>query len=318
MTKEAREMTYKEENCHDVTINIAQAPPFEVNPGVFINFKVRVICSSSCNMKGQNIKIIDQEGLAIKKMKLVMTNGVAYETDPIVVKAPVVPGEYTWTAVFSEQENGGNLHEEASTSFTFTVKSDHKTSIAVWDVASPVVMDSKFKIKVGVRCSADCNLIGKEIEICDQKAVRIATEKLGETPWPDTGLYWTEVELKAPDTEGCYTWQVKFPKPDIEIPHLDSCTSFGFVVVNPPDCTVTVEVIDKETRLPISKASISLHPYRTKTDGNGRARLDVAKGEYQLYVTGVDYEMFKKNIIVTDNLNIESELAVAPVMSEDG
>ena len=319
MIKEAKEVTNNGNvNQHQIVVNIAKAPPSEVNPGIFITLKVRVSCSSACNLKSEIVKILDQDGLVVKEARLVISIGAAYETDPVVVKAPITPGQYTWTAVFPEQEKEGVLHAEVSVPFTFTVKLHHATSMAVWDAASPAVVNAKFKLKVGVRCSADCKLTNREIEIYDQEGCKAATEKLGEVPWPGTAaLYWAEVELKTPDIEGSYTWQAKFPKPDIDIPHLETCTSFGFVVVNPPDCTLTVEVIDKETRSPISNASISLHPYRTKTDENGRARLDVAKGEYQLYVTGADYEMFKKNIIITDNLNIESELAAAPVMLED-
>ncbi len=319
MKKETKIVINNEKvNSHQIAIDIAKDLPFEVNPGVFIILKVKVSCSSACNLKSKIVKIIDQDGLVVKEARLVIPSGAACETDPVVVKVPITPGQYTWTAVFPEQENEGVLHQEVSVPFTFRVNPHHATSMTIWDVASPAVVSTKFTLKIGVKCSADCKLTNKEIEIYDEEGAKAATEKLSDVPWPDTGLYWTEVELKAPDTEGCYTWQVKFPKTDIEITHLESCTSFGFVVVNPPDCTVTVEVIDKETRSPISKASISLHPYRTKTDENGRARLDVAKGEYQLYVTGTDYEMFKKNIIVKDNLNIESELAATLVMVEDG
>ena len=191
--------------------------------------------------------------------------------------------------------------------------------MAVWDVASPAVVNAKFKLMVGVRCSADCKLTDREIEIYDQEGGKAATEKVGGVPWPGTGaLYWTEVELKAPDTEGSYTWQVKFPKSDVEIPHLETCSSFGFKVVNPPECTVTVEVIDKDEKTPLKDASVILHPYRAKTDESGIARLEVAKGGYQLYVTREDkYEIFKTTVQVTDNLTIKAELIVPPVMEGD-
>ncbi len=55
----------------------------------------------------------------------------------------------------------------------------HKTSLAVWDVASPLVIGRSAKIKVGAKCSAGCQLTGHEIEIHDQTGITVARAGLG-------------------------------------------------------------------------------------------------------------------------------------------
>src|SRR5438046_935665 len=78
----------------------------------------------------------------------------------------------------------------------------HDTSLAVWGVPSPIVIDHPFRIHVGATCSAGCDLKGKEIQICDETGASIALGNLGETPWNGTrALYWTEADLVAPATE---------------------------------------------------------------------------------------------------------------------
>ena len=107
-------------------------------------------------------------------------------------------GEYSWTLVFPKHEAEGVVHEEGSLPITVTTLA-HDTSLAVWGVPSPIVIDHPFRIHVGATCSAGCDLKGKEIEICDETGNSIARGNLGETPWDGTrALYWTEVDLVAP------------------------------------------------------------------------------------------------------------------------
>ena len=102
------------------------------------------------------------------------------------------------------------MHEEGS--LPITVKTlAHDTSLAVWGVPSPIVIDQPFRIHVGATCSAGCDLAGKEIEVCDETGTRIACGTLGETPLEGTrALYWTEVDLFAPAGEGASSRSVRF------------------------------------------------------------------------------------------------------------
>jgi hypothetical protein len=61
------------------------------------------------------------------------------------------------------------------------------------------------------------------------------------------------------------------------------------VTASPPDHVVTVEVIDKDSKTPLSNAFVTLlpsggFPYRNRTDDAGVARVSVPKGAYKLYI----------------------------------
>ncbi|SHN83187.1 hypothetical protein [Desulfitobacterium chlororespirans] len=299
---------------HQVILDLVEAPPAEISPGIFITIKVRATCPERCNFKGDTIQIIDHKGQVVKEAALIIPMGSAFATDPLVIKAPALPGTYVWKAHYPEQEKEGIAHLERSLPIPFIVKPLHVTSMAVWDVTSPAVVNDHIKFKVGVKCSADCRLAEREIEIFNQENLKIASAKLGDKPLPDTeALYWTEVEVPAPSQEGFYTWQVNFPEPNMAAQHLETTGTFGFRVMNPPECTVNVEVLADKDRTPIQGASIILQPYRSQTDEWGKARLEVTKGDYQLYVTGLSaYASYQKQISVSEDLLIEVELQASP------
>ncbi len=302
---------------HDVTVSMVD-PPAEVNAGSSVALQSRVSCPSGCDLRGKVVRIIAQDAVVVEEIYLTQFYGLN-DTDVITVKAPTKPGEYTWTALFPAQEKGGRVHRESSASFSFVVKPHHATSMAVWDVPSAIPAGDRFRVKVGVKCSADCELADKQIEIYDHEGGRAATEKLGDVPWEGSStLYWTEAQLESPGTEGYYRWTVKFPEPDLELPHGDASYTFGFTTVGPPEHVVTVEVIDKDTKTPIENADVLLHPYRGNTDEGGMARLMVPKGEYKLYVSKHKFETFQTTVEAASDVAVKAELLVAPVPDDDG
>lgn len=302
----------EESQAHETSTSMVQASPDELDAGVHIALKVKVSCPSACDLRGKIVKIIDQDAV-VQEINLTEFYGTVNETARLIVKAPTKPGEYTWTAVFPAQEKEGVLHQESSAPFSFIVKPHHATSMAVWDVPSPIAVGDRFRMKVGVKCSADCNLTDKQIEIYDHEGSKVATEKLGHVPWPDTGtLYWVEVELESPGTEGYYRWTVKFPEPDLELPHEEASYQFAFTTARPPEHVVTVEVIDKDTKTPIKNADVLLHPYRGYTDEGGVAKLEVPKGEYEIWVSKYKYKTFQTTVKVASDVAVKAELLVVP------
>ena len=144
----------REAQAHQTSVTLVMAPPTELFAGTDMTFKVRVSCPSNCSLQGDIVRIATEAGDAVAVVELVSFDGATNETDDFVVKAPLKPGEYTWRAIFASQEMAGILHEESSAPYSFVVK-PHTTSMAVWDVPSPIAFSGKFKIKVGVRCSAE-------------------------------------------------------------------------------------------------------------------------------------------------------------------
>jgi uncharacterized membrane protein len=251
------------------------------------------------------------EDVVEKEAELATIDGTANETDELTVKVPTKPETYKWVAVLAKQETAGIIHEGDSPPFSFVVK-PHTTSIAIWDVPSPVVFGTRFTIKAGVSCSAHCNLAGKEVEIHDHEGARTATGILGDVQWPKTrALYWAEVELGAPRTDGHYTWKVKFPKPEMALPHEEAASTFAFMTAGPPEHAVTVEVIDKDMKTPIKNAIVVLNAYKGYTDENGVARVSVPKGEYKVDIAASGKRYFQTTVKVVSDTSVKAELSAA-------
>lgn len=324
MTEDAEEVKKIEEvelkefsaKGHDITLALDKAISAEIGAGTDIALKVRVSCSSACDLRGKNVKIIAQRGVP-KEMEIELTefDGEVNETDEFDVRAPTKPEEYTWTVIFQQQESEGILHKENLLPFFFVIK-PHVTSISVWDVPFPLVSNTKCRIKVGLKCSDNCKLAGSNIEINDHESNKVATGILGNVPWLGTGaLYWTEVELKVPDTNGDFIWEANYPKPDLKLPHEGASCTFALHTISQPEHRAIIEVIDKDTKNPIEGAYILMPPYRSKTDKDGIAKLEVLGGEYKIYISKREYKKFETTVSVGGNVAIKAELLVAPPIS---
>jgi hypothetical protein len=306
-----------ETQAHETSTSVVKSALAEVDAGTDIALEVRLSCSSACDLRGSIVRIVGEDTAVAKEVELTEFDGGVNETDEFVVKAPIKPGEYTWTAVFPAQEKEGVLHEESSAPFPFIVK-PHATSITVWDVPSPIAMGDEFRIKVGVKCSAACKLTGEEVEIYDHEGAKVATGRLGDVPSSGASqLYCAEVELEAPSIESRYRWTVKFPEPDLEVPHEQASCTFAFGTARQSEHVVTIEVIDKDTKTPIKNADVLLRPhkyrgsaYRSRTDDGGVARVSVPKGDYQLYVSGDGKDTFQPAVQVASDVTIKAELLV--------
>jgi hypothetical protein len=303
--------------AHETSTSMVKAALAELNAGTDIALKVKVSCSLACDLRGKTVNIIAQDAAVVaKEIELTEFDGTGNETGEFVVQSPIEPGEYTWTAVFPAQEKEGVLHEESSAPFSFVVK-PHATSIAVSGVPSPIALGDEFRIKVGVKCSAECELTGEEIEIYDHQGAKVATGTLGDVPWSGaTALSGAEVELEAPSLEGRYRWTAKFPKPGLELAHEEASCTFAFGTARQPDHVVTIEVIDKDIKTPVKNAQVFLRPrlykgsaYRNCTDEGGMARVSVPTGDYQLYVKGDGKDTFLPTVKVASDVTIKAELA---------
>ena len=133
----------------------------------------------------------------------------------------------------------------------------HMTSAAVWDVPSPVAIKSVFNVKVGITCSATCQLTGHVVEVRDETGTRVGQGTLGERPWEGTlALYWADVELTAPAKVGLTFWTVCLTtRGDAGFSHQEASTLFSFKTDPPPEHRVTIKVIgiDRQRRLALLK-----------------------------------------------------------------
>jgi hypothetical protein len=187
----------------------------------------------------------------------------------------------------------------------------HTTSVVVWDMPSAIVTGERFRIKVGIKCSNECQLTNTNFGIYDAEGAQVATGTLSDERWPGTtGLYVAEVELHAPPGEGLYTWSVR----DL---HAEGSTSFGVRAVSPPECLVRLEAVDKISQTPISGARVVMHPYRAVSDERGVAEVRVAKGAYTLFVSQKGYLTFGLPVAVDADMTARAELSLEPVLERN-
>ena len=287
-----------------------EVSPSEVDAGANMTLKGKVSCSPAGDLRGKALLIKDQDGALAGSIELTEFDGEVSETSEFVVKAPLRPGAYTWLAVCPADATGGVSHEETSAPFSFTVK-PHSTRVVVWDAPSAIECGKKFSIKFGVKCSSECRPDGWALEIHDHDGKKLARATLSDDAWPDTAaLYYKEVELTAPDTEGLYAWEAKAPAAGLDIPHTECVASFSVRVVPTPECVLTVEAIDMESQTPVKGAKVVVHPYRAFTDECGVAEVRVPKGEYRLFVSGKNYFPFRSDCEVKTDITIRAELAL--------
>jgi hypothetical protein len=294
---------------HQTNLEIEPSVPAEVDAATEISILVKVSCPSACNLQGKKTKVLAQDGSELKEAELSHLEDGSNATEEFKLRVPAELGTYSWRVVFPAQEVEGIAHEESSTTIKFNVKA-HRTSMAVWDYPSPATMNRPFQIKVGVSCPDGCKLTGTSVEIDDDKGVKQATGRLGDTPWQQTtSLYWAEVQVQAPAAEGVYSWTAKYPAGGLELPHEGSSSGFVFRTARPPEHVVTVKVTGSDTKAPLRDAAVILHPYRGETDENGVAKVGVPKGDYEVYVSKTGYATYESNIKVIEDTSLETELS---------
>lgn len=306
----------QETQTHPTSVTLAGEAPGEVDAGADMVLTAAVSCPFKCGLQGGKIRIVDEAGAAVGEAELAAFDGMASETQGLVLKAPDRPGRHTWTILFAGHEKEGPVHGESSAAFPFVVK-PHTTSMAVWDLPAPIVVNAPFRLKVGAKCSSGCALAGKTVVIRSPEGAEAGRGVLGGEPWPGTtSLYWFEAELRAPAAEGDYRWRVEFPKPDLGLPHEGAAGSFAFGTVRPPDHAVTVEVIDKKTQESVPDAEVTLHaggaPFRNTTDGVGKALFNVPKGQYAVYVWAAGYEDLQTAVAVDGDAAVRAEQTPLP------
>jgi hypothetical protein len=186
----------------------------------------------------------------------------------------------------------------------------HETSLAVWDIPSPLPLGARAKVKLGLRCAKGCPLAGHNVEIRDFSQNQVAAIKLGDSPWPGTaGLYWAAADVIAPSSDGTHLWTAQFSALDM---HLASSLTFSLLTVKPAEHRVTVEVVEETTNAVIDETEVRLGAFRTRTNAKGVAFLEVPRGTYELNVWKMGYEFVTRNLEVNSDQSIKIKLPVEP------
>ena len=145
--------------------------PDVVDAGADMTLHATVSCSPACDLRGHTLSIKDQAGADVGSVELTEFDGATNKTGEFVVKAPVDAGEHTWVAVCPAVVKEGVSYAETSTPISFTVK-PHTAHVVAWDVPSAIVAGERFTMKVGIKCSNDCDLTNSDFGIYDHEGAQ--------------------------------------------------------------------------------------------------------------------------------------------------
>jgi hypothetical protein len=302
---------------HPTSVALGRPPAAEVDAGTDIVLTVKVSCPDGCDLRGLIVNVVAPDGAVVIGCDLADFADRANETTELAFTAPREVGEYSWTLVFPRHDADGLVHEESS--LPIAVKTlAHDTSLAVWGVPSPIVMDQSFRIHVGATCSAGCDLKDEEIQIEDETGAYLARGKLGETPLEGTrALYWTEIDLVAPAEEGATSRSARFAPTELQLPHDSASARFGFETVRPAQYSITIRVLQKDAGTPVQDAQIRLGVYFAYSNPNGLATVAVPRGTYSLDVLKTGYKALSQVVDVDRDVTMDVEVVVIPPENPD-
>jgi hypothetical protein len=305
-------------NLHDQCTCTVDISPEDVDAGAELTVECRIDCPEGCDLEGLQLAVRDPDGTEVATAGIAAfeddeagDGAIFYATDPIPLVAPRAAGTHMFSVELLPAERNGVRHE-MTTEFPVTVKA-HTARLNVWDVPSAVVAGESFTFNIGLKCSSDCDLTGRNVEVVDHDGNEVASGRVGGI-WPGTAaLHFLEVTVLAPSVPGEYDWQVRVPESDAaDLPHAAGALTFHVRSVKPADFEVTIEAVDGTSKAPLPGANIVMHPYRTVTDATGTARIRVARGEYRILVSRSKYIPMQTMVDVTRNIATRAELTLEP------
>jgi hypothetical protein len=189
----------------------------------------------------------------------------------------------------------------------------HETRLVVWDTPAAVECGAAFKLKVGVKCAAECGGAARRVEIYDARGDVVATGVVGDVPLAGTSaLQYAELELMAPSAEGLHALQARtvevLDAASGRVTHLAARANFHVRCVPHPECLLRVLAVDARSRRPVPGAKVVVHPLHARTNLDGIAELRVPKGAYRLFVTGRDRFPFRVDGQIDGDVTIRAEL----------
>lgn len=284
----------------------------EVDAGHSFRVRASARCAQGCDLSGVTIAFHGPGGELATAMLAEADDDDGYTTDEVTLAAPASAGHHHFTATIAPSAEG-LAHAAPPAAFEVAAKA-HAARLNAWDLPSAIVAGEAFRFKVGVKCSADCDLAGKPVALFDTDQRRVSTAQLGNDIWPGTtALFFAEMAARAPVDAGRHEWTLAVPADEAELPpHAAGTAVLSLNVVAAPECSVTVETIAQDGQTPIQGARVVMHPYRAVSDEHGIARLRVARGDYTILVSAAKHLPIRRDVTLTADLITRAELEHEP------
>lgn len=298
-----------------VEVRIGARVPAEVPVGGAVTLTVQVSCRSGCDRTGLVLSVTAPDGGVTAHMLARHADGVS-ESGDIVLTAPARVGSHMVRIVMPAHTIDGTDYAEAALDLPLRT-APQTTSLAVWDVPSPIEAGARFTVSAGAKSAGGCALAGQAIELCEGERV-VARGTLGDAPLPGTAaLYWCALDGTAPAEPGVATWSVRFPADGVALPHDGAATAFSLAVVPAPDCRLTVKVVEQESCAPIADVALRLGAYRAVTGAAGTADIALPKGRYELCAWKVGYDAAPRPVVIDADAAVEIAATVVPEEDPD-
>jgi hypothetical protein len=272
---------------------------------------VRINCSSFCDLTGNMIHLVSGTGDEWD-VEIVGFNGVENETKEFRVTAGTKAGTYTWTAFYQDTSADGTQHAKVAHTYAFTY-APHSVGLAVWGIPFPATIDSVVSFKVGAKCNNNCSLADQKVHLVNSQGELLASSALSSEYWEGatgtTGLFWTNLGLQVPPEIGTYEYRVLLSASEN---HLAAEKPISLYATGKPEASLTIIVLDESTGRPLENATVSAHPYASKTDAKGRATLSLLKTQEEIRVTARDYEAQQLRLIVSGDAEFTVKLKYRP------
>ena len=164
-------------------------------------------------------------------------------------------------------------------------------------------------MKVGIKCSSECQLANQAFGILRPRGR--TSSRRGRCPATSGPARQPSMSRRSSlkrrrrraSTRGASRFRCR-----ISASARRRCVSVDVRVVCHHDCLVTVEAVDKDSRVPLPGARVVMHPFRAVTDERGFAELRVATGAYKLFVSQTRYLTFGLPVEVTADMTASAEL----------
>jgi hypothetical protein len=295
-----------------IGLALTQPPPASVDAGAEFSFSALLKWPESVSREGSTFLV--REGDRTLHEAALPEPASDDGSVRFVLCAPDEVGEHLLTLVVASTEQA---NRRAQGTLDFVLASvPHETSLAVWDVPSPVIRNARFEVKAGAKCTSACVFAGKIIEIRDESGKLMGSGALGESTLPGTtALSFTSISLKAPRKHALHSWTASFAPSELKLLHGSAMSRFSFITVAEPEHSVSVTVVNKETKKPIAGAQVRLGVYRAETNASGAAKVRVPKGAFPLVITRPGYKMPERHIEVAKDIRVR--IAAEKLPEED-
>src|SRR5215475_12329678 len=157
-------------HIHSTAIELSEPVPAEVAAGTKLMLKIKLTCAADCDLHNLPLTIKGPDDTAAAA-------GHINDSGEVALRIPPRIGAQSFTIAFGPHEAADIRHEPCALSLTVN-SIPHGTSLAVWDIPSPLLNGERFAVKLGAKSAADAELKGLQIAVFDDGDKVVARGRL--------------------------------------------------------------------------------------------------------------------------------------------